>query len=587
MKIFKGGKQDLVNTLKDMLEGNYYGVDTETTGLCPHTNHIRLVQIATSKEVVVIDTYAYDRPWVIKVLKRFFEATGNKPKIFANAKFDLKFFIREGIDNIKEVHDVLMMFKVKYAGECSQFPNLVEVINFCFDKQLSLKDKKDKQKEDWSQELTDDQYEYAGNDTLYLPALYEHLKRELLEEGKLWHVYNNVELPCLHSVVGMEYRGVPVDPEVFVKLYDMLTPIQEQARKDLLEFFHEHGSVIENLNSWQQVLKAFLCIGIELPNTQESTLQECEHPIAGELLAYKKRKTLLQFVNSLPTFIVPATGRLHGQFHQLGTNTGRFTASKPCLQQLPRPIYGEDIVLRSFVKASEGFSLVCADYSQLELVIAAEITQDRLMLETYRSGGDIHKLTASLILDKPIEEVTKEDRQIAKAVNFGLIYGMGAAKLVIYAKTSYRVIMSLEQATEYRNRFFDTYSGLRDWHNRANWEIKSGASTTTTLGGRIRKFSRVRGSHNELKFTAYLNTQDQGTGGDIIKIAMAVLHKRLPQARLILQVHDELVYEVPEDQAEFCRGHIEKIMSMAGKVLIPSVPVAVEAKIGKTWNEAK
>lgn len=420
MKIFKGEKADLLLTLKGMLTANTFGVDTEGTGLSAHENHIRLVQISTPEQVAVIDTYKYDREWIMKVLRRFFAANEDKPRIFANAKFDLQFFKKEGIYLNKNVHDVLMMFKVKYNGECSQFPNLVEVINFCFNKSLSITAKKEKQKEDWSvEELTDEQYEYAGNDTLYLPPLYEHLKAELMEEGKLWSVYNNIELSCLHSVAQMEFNGIPVDKTVFEKLYTQLFPIQETQREDLLRFFHEHGSDITNLNSWQQVLKAFDCLGVTLPNVQQTTLEQCDHPIAADLLAYKKRKTLLQFVVGLPKFICEQTGRIHGNLHQLGTQTGRFTASNPNLQQIPRPTKNQDVALRSFVKASPGYTLVCSDYSQLELVIAAEITQDRLMIETYNNGGDIHKLTASLVLDKPVSEVTKDDRQLAKAVNFG------------------------------------------------------------------------------------------------------------------------------------------------------------------------
>lgn len=420
MKIFRGDTKELLLSLKQMLDtGSMFGVDTETTGLSPHSDHIRLIQLSNESEVSVIDTYDYDRPWLMNVIRRFFAATGDRPKIFANAKFDLQFFKSEGVNITKEVHDVLMMFRVLYNGECSKFPNLVEVTNFCFNLSLSVKAKKEKQKEDWSVELTDEQYSYAGEDTLYLPALFKHLKAELQENKILWNVYNNIELPCLHSVVGMEHCGVPVDPTVFTRIYDSLFPVQEESKKEILGFFQNHGSDIQNLNSWQQLLRAFITIGCPIPDTTEASLSACDHPIAADILSYKSRKKTLEFVVSLPKFINEKTGRLHGGFHQLGTDTGRFTASKPNLQQVPRPISGQDIVLRSFVKASEGYTLVCADYSQLELVIAAEITQDPLMLETYNSGGDIHKLTASLILGKPIEEVTKEDRQLAKAVNFG------------------------------------------------------------------------------------------------------------------------------------------------------------------------
>jgi DNA polymerase I-like protein with 3'-5' exonuclease and polymerase domains len=211
------------------------------------------------------------------------------------------------------------------------------------------------------------------------------------------------------------------------------------------------------------------------------------------------------------------------------------------------------------------------------------------MLETFNGGGDIHKLTASFVLNKAISEVTKSDRQIAKAINFGLLFGMGAKKLVVYARNSYGVSMSEMDALAHREKFFELYSGLRSWHNRANMEIRGGANEVRTLSGRVRKFSRSQGDPKQIRFTAYLNTQVQGTGGDIIKLAMVLCDKAAMKynASLVLQVHDELVFEVPLEHAEECRVKVKSTMEKAGRFFLPSVPVTVEANIGKTWDAAK
>lgn len=277
-------------------------------------------------------------------------------------------------------------------------------------------------------------------------------------------------------------------------------------------------------------------------------------------------------------------------------DTHNFIASEICvhncnspnMQQIPR-----DSRMRDLFTASPGCNLIVADYSQIELVIAAQITQDTTLLEAYKTGIDVHKLTASKLLNKPIEEVSKSDRQLAKAVNFGLVYGMGAKKLVIYAETSYGVSMSLEEAERFRYTYLnDLYPGVQAWHKRSSEELNFYiCPPAVTLMGRNRLFRHpiLGQAQNGVGFSAYVNAQDQGTGADIVKLALMLLDKTIDksQAYPVLQVHDEIVVEATEEYTEQAKILLDQAMVYAGKLLIKDIPVAVEVGVGKTWAEAK
>jgi DNA polymerase I-like protein with 3'-5' exonuclease and polymerase domains len=221
------------------------------------------------------------------------------------------------------------MYKLLLNGMCEQYPTLVTVTNAVLGTTLSVKDKKEKQKEDWGGELTPEQLDYAAGDTLYLHEVFKRLKAELQKDSKLWGVYTGIEIPCLYSTADMEFRGVPTDVEVFEQLAEITVPKQLAVKEELLEIFSSVGRKDVNLNSWQQLLPAFNDLGSPIPNTQATTLEECDHPAAVKLLEYKAYKKTLEFVVSLPKFLSPSTERVHGNFNGQGTETGRFSASKP------------------------------------------------------------------------------------------------------------------------------------------------------------------------------------------------------------------------------------------------------------------
>jgi DNA polymerase-1 len=250
----------------------------------------------------------------------------------------------------------------------------------------------------------------------------------------------------------------------------------------------------------------------------------------------------------------------------------------PNLQNIPR-----SGPLRSYIRAPESRVFAIADYSQIELRIAAKISGDAEMLSVYAEGRDLHTLTARSLTKR--EDITKDDRKLAKAVNFGLLYGMGAKGLQVYALRSYGVEMKLEEATLYRKRFFETYPGLKRWHERERWAWQRGDTETRTLTGRRRT--------NVQKLTDRLNAPVQGTGADGLKLALAMLWERrseCPGAVPVLVCHDEVVVECTAEQAADVETWLKKAMTEGMEAVLSGmdevhVPVEVEGQIARGWGE--
>jgi DNA polymerase-1 len=259
------------------------------------------------------------------------------------------------------------------------------------------------------------------------------------------------------------------------------------------------------------------------------------------------------------------------------------TCEAPNLQQTPHE-------LRAYIKPKEGHVLIKADFSQIELRIAAVIAKDQRMLQAFRERTDLHSLTASLILSKRIDQVSKEERQLAKALNFGLLYGMGAAGLRNYAQSEYGVSLSLKRAVEYRQKFFATYPGLAKWHKETERKLikaknrgESGIVVSTLAG-------RKRWVYTD-KLTTALNTPIQGTGADGLKSAVAVFYKWLlerglwGQVRIVLLVHDEIVVEAPEPLAWEATLLLTEAMREGMGAIVKGVPIEVEAGIYADWGQ--
>jgi DNA polymerase I-like protein with 3'-5' exonuclease and polymerase domains len=231
-----------------------------------------------------------------------------------------------------------------------------------------------------------------------------------------------------------------------------------------------------------------------------------------------------------------------------------------------------------------GCALVIADYSQIELRVAAAIANEAKMLEAYRAGADLHIQTASIIRNKPLDQVTKDDRQLAKAVNFGLIYGQSARGLVAYAEDSYGVKMTERQAEEFKARFFEAYPNLKRWHTR-NWRKVDSTTEVRTVTGRRRLLqSGLDGRWS--RFTGLVNTPVQGGSADGLKRAMIDLSKHLPEdAHLVSTVHDELLIETPQPLAEQVKGLVREHMVGAMAKLFPQVPIEADVKIAANWGK--
>jgi DNA polymerase-1 len=310
--------------------------------------------------------------------------------------------------------------------------------------------------------------------------------------------------------------------------------------------------------------------GCSVKDTSEETLASVDHPLAQLLRRYRlARKRVGTYGNDWLAH-VRDDGRVYADWRQIGAASGRMSCSAPNLQQLPRGDH------RRCVVAPQGRVLVKADYSQVELRIAARVSGDEALIDAYRRGEDLHVLTARRVLG--IQEVTKEHRQMAKALNFGLLYGMGAKGFRLYARAQYGLNLSEEDARRYRTAFFKNYPGLAAWHRSVR--ARKAAETRTLVWRRRLLNDKTPDTHR-------LNTPVQGTGADGLKLAFALLWERrdeVPGAFPVLAVHDDIVVECCQDQSEAVAAWLKKAMADAMAPLIDPVPVDVEVKIGRTWG---
>lgn len=425
--------------------------------------------------------------------------------------------------------------------------------------------------------------------------LADSLSKRLSEEN-LTGVYETIERPLLPVLAYMEACGISVDAAFLKKMEDRMRKRIDEVSKAIIK---EAGGEF-NINSpaqLQQVLFEKLKLstkGIKKTSTgQLSTgADELEklrglHPIIGDIFEHREYSKLLStYVTALPTLINPRTHRVHTHFNQAVAATGRLSSSDPNLQNIPiRTELGREI-RKAFV-ADKGNVLIAADYSQIELRIAASISEDPKMLAAFRRGDDIHTITAAAVWEIEPEKVSFEQRRAAKAINFGILYGMGANSLASSAG------LSREEASNFIKRYLDVYKGLRAYMEQAKVQART-MGYVETLFGRKRYLPDINSGVPYLKAEAErmaINMPIQGTNADVIKIAMATLHERIgkdygygPKAdvKMLLQVHDELVFEVKEGIAKDVAVWIRQHMMGAAEL---KVPLDVEVEIGKNWGD--
>jgi DNA polymerase-1 len=420
--------------------------------------------------------------------------------------------------------------------------------------------------------LTEDQYRYASEDVRYLLDLANVLTAEL-KRANLWNVFE-LEMKLLPLVIEMQHHGMPVSKEV---LETIMTSAQARCKEFENQLKPHLGHWI-NFDSPDQLKEAFAAIGVQLENTNEETLAACSHPAAAILLGYRGAEMERRQAESLLESVVD--GRIHAQFKPLGTETGRFSSADPNLQNV-----GRGPLRTAFKPSDPNQVLVVADYSQIELRVAAAISKDKAMMDAFDTNSDLHRKTAGAVLSKPDDKVTKADRQLAKAVNFGLLYGQGAEGLVRYALTSYGVTLELTQAKRLRSAFFKHYKGLDSWHKRS-WEQAASTTEGRTLLGR-RRLANADASNWD-RFQLLVNFRDSGTAADCLKQSMLDLAPQLAThgAYMVATVHDELVIECPRSNAEVVRDISANSMVEAAKQLLKdAVPIEVEAKVCESWGD--
>ncbi|HOT90012.1 MAG TPA: DNA polymerase I [Anaerolineae bacterium] len=434
---------------------------------------------------------------------------------------------------------------------------------------------------------------YAGADADVALRLAGVLRPELAARQQA-QLFEDLEMPLLPVLVDMEMTGVKLD-------VDWLTTLSAELTTRLLDLeqqIYHHAGVEFNINSTQQ-LSDVLFKRLGLPtrgigktksghySTRAGVLEDLQgtHPIVDAILTHRELSKLKStYVEALPSLVNPRTGRVHTSYNQTGTVTGRLSSSNPNLQNIPIRSQEGRRVRRAFV-AEKGCLLIGADYSQVELRVMAHVSRDEGLIAAFERGEDIHATTAAAVYGIPLDAVTYEQRRIAKAVNFGLIYGQSAYGL------SRQVGITVEEAEAFIKRYFERFPRVRDYMERVQREVVAQGYVETLL--HRRRYFPELAPNNQLSAQARqaaqrmaINTPIQGSAADIIKLAMLRTHRMLRErrlrARMILQVHDELVLEAPEDEREAVIALLREAMGEAFEMV---VPLKVDVEVGLNWEE--
>lgn len=590
--------QDELNiALEDLEKQKAIGVDIESSGLDPFTSTLLMVQLGTDEISYIIDT----RNINLKQSLRYKELLENTKiiKILHNAKFDYKFIKHHTNADISNIYDTMLAEGVLTAGLNAGFVGLKTlVLNY-----LGLKlDKSIRTSFEGMihQKFTNEQLEYGALDTLVLFPIFQKQLTKMQSEN----IINvaKLEFATTKVVAEMEYRGIYIDKEKWQRIIKELKEKRTFHANNFfsaIKSFYNYQSVDLfgasqppiNINSQAQLLDLFNNkLKLNLPSTGDPILADVKHPVAAVLREYRKYEKLISaFGESLLEKVNPVTNRLHPDFNQLGAATGRFSCNNPNLQQIPRN--SEEAPFRECFNPISGYKLVVADYSSFEMRILADLSNDMHFIKALNENLDLHSFTASLMFGLEYTDDFKkkypEKRQAAKAINFGLMYGMGPGRLAA------QIDVSKNEASEMMEKYFQSYPSVRDFLNgMAKSAVKNGWSSTPA--GRKRWYKKPSPDDPEYKMKISSierqakNHPIQGTNADAIKYALVFLHERFKKegvdGGLTHTVHDEIVSEVREDQAEYWSKIQSEEMVRAAKLFINKVPIVSDPFVGDVWE---
>lgn len=576
-----GEVSDLV---KEFARHPALAVDVEGTSLDPYSSQLLLVQVATPSRAYIFPVQSLN----VSALKEVLE-NPQILKIIQNANFDYQMLKANFGVEVNNIFDTMLAERILTMGMMRE--NSLDALSAKY-LDIALEKNVWETFVNQTQGFTKKQLEYAALDVLVLFPIHEKQKVSL-EKGGLERVAE-LEFSLVPAVSEMELKGFKIDvekwhqnireleakrDEVAKKIQGELRPYFRHTQVDL---FGNHGDVV-NLNSPMQIMEAFRKVGLDLPSTGEEVLVRYDHPLAKLLLEYRGYEKLISaFGENLIVKINPKTGRIHPDYMQIGADTGRFACSNPNLQQIPT-----DSAFRSCFIAENGYKLVVADYSQIELRVMAELSGDSAFMKAFNEDQDLHALTASQMFGIPLEAVDKKRRFQAKSINFGLMYGRGAKSLAAQLE------VDEDQARRLLDRYFAKYSKVKAWLDKVGREAVKRKYSMTILG-RKRFYSELNpGDPGFERQVSYVERQGknhpiQGTSADMIKYALVFIFQRMKKEGLdatpIHTVHDEIVVEVKKEQAEKAKTIVEEEMVKAGQLLLKKVPVKVDVMISDRWE---
>ena len=564
------------------------GLDTETTELDPYYGRLRLIQLATPSGVYVIDVDAFrngdlKKSEALAPLRDLLSAP--RPiKILHNAKFDAKFLKHTLGTDLGGIFDTLLASQLLGAGDIEERHGLEAVagryLNEAVDKSERLSN--------WDLALSEAQLEYAARDAAVLLPLREKLI-ERLKADSLIDVAR-LEFDCVMTVADMELTGFYMHKDRWLEQLAIVEKKRTQLAEELQVVLAEESSQGTlfggpqrddiNLDSHQQLTKALERIGISVPDsTRNWKLQPLalEYPIIGTLLEYRTvQKALTSYGQNMIDLVNPTTHRLHADFRQIGAPTGRFSCTNPNIQQVPHAVEYR----RCFSGYPEGRKLIIADYSQIELRILAEFSGDSAFINAFRSGADLHRVTAAEVFNVAVDQVSREQRDFAKRLNFGVVYGIGAQRFSIMTG------VGVPEAEGVLKKYFSTYKQLDNYLNEAaNRAVRERQARTGS--GRLVRFRYDDQDRQQISMTKRngKNTPIQGTSADILKRALRLLRDDLrgTNAQIVNIIHDEVVVEADADEAQDVAVKVERAMVAAGEEYVKTVPVKVETEIADEW----
>ncbi len=568
--------------------------DTETTGLNPLT--AELVGIAFSWEAGKGFYMAFPEEQeaaqeLIELLRPFFESTEIE-KIGQNLKYDLKVLRKYNIVVKGQLFDTMLAHYLINPDMRHNMDVLAETyLNYTPVSITELIGKKGKNQKSMRDVPVTEQTEYAVEDADITLQLKEHFSKEL-GEANTQKLFTDIEVPLLRVLADMEAEGINLDEAFLNSLSGDLESDIATLEKNIFEEAGEEFN-IASPKQLGEILFGKMKL-VEKPKKtktgQFSTAEDVlsylakDHKIIADVLEYRGLAKLKStYVDALPLQVEEATQRVHTDYMQTVAATGRLSSNNPNLQNIPIRTERGRQVRKAFIPRDENYVLLAADYSQIELRIIAALSQEETMMEAFKNGEDIHASTASKVFDVPLEEVTREQRSNAKTVNFGIIYGVSAFGL------SNQTDMSRGEAKELIDAYYDTYPKLRHYMSeQVNFARENGY--VETVMGRRRYLNAINGSNAIVRGAAERNAVNapiQGSAADIIKIAMINIHKKLEEGnfktKMLLQVHDELVFDVHKDELEEMKTMIKYEMENA---YLMDVPLDVEVGIGQNWLEA-